>query len=60
MVINGEVSVKNQGELLGMAPGTKHSFTGEGGACILLEISMPSVTGDSYFDNQEIGNVGIL
>jgi D-lyxose ketol-isomerase len=60
MVINEEVSVKNQGELLAMAPGTKHSFTGEGGACLLLEISMPSVPGDSYFDNQEIGKGGIL
>ncbi len=60
MVINGEETVKRQGALLAMAPGTKHSFTGEGGACLLLEISMPSIPGDSYFDNHDIGNGGVL
>lgn len=60
MVIDGEETVKRQGDLLAMVPGTKHSFTGEEGACLLLEISMPSIPGDSYFDNREIGNNGVL
>jgi D-lyxose ketol-isomerase len=60
MNINGRVSKMEQGERFAMEPGTKHSFTGEDGPCLLIEISMPSIRGDSFFDDHRIGKNGTL
>ena len=59
MVVNGEEVVKSTGDILVVPTGTKHSFTGIG-PCLLLEVSMPSVPGDSYFDDRRIGADGVL
>jgi mannose-6-phosphate isomerase-like protein (cupin superfamily) len=59
MMVNGEELVKETGDLLVVPTETKHSFTGQG-PCLLLEVSMPSVPGDSYFENRGIGNNGVL
>ncbi len=60
MNINGDKSIREKGDIVVMNTGTKHSFSGYDGPCLLLEVSMPSIPGDSYFENIEIGNKGIL
>jgi hypothetical protein len=42
-----------------MPPGLGHSFTGIGPA-LVLEISMPSVPKDSFFDDTRIGANGVI
>jgi N-acetylneuraminate synthase len=59
MVVNGKDMVMEQGDVLVVPPETKHSFTGKG-PCLLLEVSMPSVPGDSYFEDSTIGSNGVL
>ncbi len=59
MVVDGEEVVKKEGEVRVIKPGTMHSFTGAG-PCLLLETSMPSVPGDSYFNDDRIGDNGVL
>ena len=59
MKVNGEDIVKQTGDILVVPTETKHSFTGLG-PCLLLEVSMPSVPGDSYFTNSAIGDHGVL
>jgi N-acetylneuraminate synthase len=59
MTVNGEGVVKKTGDILVVPTETKHSFTGLG-PCLLLEVSMPSVPGDSYFENTAIGDSGVL
>ena len=58
MVVDGKDRVLRQGDVLVMAPGTSHSFTGRG-AALLLEASMPSIPGDSFFEDKRIGNDGV-
>ena len=60
MRVGSETRVAEQGEVLPLEPGTAHSFAGEGGAALLLEISMPSVPGDSFFDDRRIGDNGVI
>ena len=48
-----------QGETLVMPPGSPHAFTGIGPA-LVLEVSMPSVPGDSYFEDTRIGKDGVI
>ncbi len=48
-----------QGAALAIPPGTGHSFTGVGPA-LLLEVSMPSVIGDNFFDDIRIGKSGVI
>ncbi len=43
----------NEGDVLPMPQGTYHSFTGLGNA-LVLEVSMPSVRMDSFFENKDI------
>jgi mannose-6-phosphate isomerase-like protein (cupin superfamily) len=58
MMEGGEVMLK-EGERLVIMPGTKHNFSGAGN-CLILELSMPSIPGDSYFEDERIGNNGVL
>ena len=59
MKVDGEDVVKKPGDILAVPTGTRHSFEGMG-PCLLLETSMPSVPGDSFFENKDIGENGVL
>ena len=48
-----------EGASLTIPPGTGHSFTGVGPA-LLLEVSMPSVIGDNFFEDTLIGKGGVI
>lgn len=60
-VVKGQVRMRcgartlimNEGDVLPVAPGRKHSFTGIGPA-LLLELSMPCEIADNYFSNRQI------
>ncbi len=43
------------GDVLVMPVGTRHRFTGLRGPALVLEVSMPSIPNDSFFDDPEIG-----
>ena len=66
-VLKGIIKVKagederlmREGDSLTVPPGLGHSFTGVGPA-LVLELSMPSVPGDSYFDEPRIGVNGVI
>jgi mannose-6-phosphate isomerase-like protein (cupin superfamily) len=60
MVIRGAMHTYRAGDVVTIPPGTPHSFVGKNGAALLLEVSMPSVPGDSYFADQRIGTNGII
>lgn len=51
--------VMEQGDLLAMPPGVGHSFTGIGPA-LILEVSMPSILQDNFFEDKNIGNDGVI
>jgi mannose-6-phosphate isomerase-like protein (cupin superfamily) len=48
-----------EGASLAIPPGTGHSFTGVG-PTLLLEVSMPSLIGDNFFENPSIGKGGVI
>jgi len=50
---SGETKEMSEGDVLAVPPGEKHSFTGIGPS-LLLELSMPCVIEDNYFDNTDI------
>jgi len=49
----------HEGDVLPMPPGTRHAFTGIGPA-LVLEVSMPSLLQDNFFDDPAIGENGII
>lgn len=59
MRVEDEERLMEQGGLLAMPPGTAHSFTGVGPA-LILEVSMPSVRQDNFFEDREIGQDGVI
>jgi quercetin dioxygenase-like cupin family protein len=59
MKVGEEERIMQEGDLLVMPPGLGHSFTGVGPA-LVLEISMPSVPKDSFFDDTRIGANGVI
>ena len=59
MRLGDEDRVMNEGDLLPMPPGTGHSFTGIGPA-LILEVSMPSVRQDNFFEDKNIGDDGVI
>jgi N-acetylneuraminate synthase len=59
MVINEEEKVLQEGDILVMPPGQRHSFTGVGPA-LLLEVSMPSIRQDNFFADKAIGDAGVI
>jgi quercetin dioxygenase-like cupin family protein len=59
MKLKEEQRVMQQGEVLGMPPGTGHSFTGLGPA-LVLEVSTPSILKDSFFADRNIGDNGVI
>jgi len=59
MTVDGEERVMREGDLLAMQPGKKHSFTGLGPA-LILEVSMPSILKDNFFEDRAIGEDGVI
>jgi N-acetylneuraminate synthase len=59
MNVDGRIRNMKEGDLLTMRPGEKHSFRGLG-AALLLEVSRPSVRGDNFFQNKNIGDDGVM
>jgi N-acetylneuraminate synthase len=59
MKVGKEVKEMVEGDLLVMPPLLDHSFTGIGPA-LILEVSMPSIPNDSFFENKAIGENGVL
>jgi mannose-6-phosphate isomerase-like protein (cupin superfamily) len=59
MVVNDQVKIMNEGDILVMPPGDRHSFTGIGPA-LLLEVSMPSTRQDNFFTDKAIGESGVI
>lgn len=59
MNAGGKVRILKEGDLLVMPPGDKHSFRGIGPA-LLLEVSQPSLRGDNFFQNKNIGDNGVI
>lgn len=59
MKMRDEERIMCEGDLLTMPPGTGHSFTGIGNA-LILEVSMPSMLRDNFFEDKRIGNGGII
>ena len=59
MQVGEQERLMQQGELLTMPPGTGHSFTGAGPA-LILEVSMPSVRRDNFFEDPDIGDNGVI
>ncbi len=59
MIINEKEKVFEQGDILSMDRKCSHSFTGLTDA-LLLEISNASTTGDSFFEDKQIGKEGRL
>jgi mannose-6-phosphate isomerase-like protein (cupin superfamily) len=57
--IAGKESLLHEGQSLAIPPGTGHSFTGVGPA-LLLEVSMPSILHDNFFDDTQIGDGGVI
>ena len=55
---DGEQTLQ-QGDRLVMPPGSPHAFQGIGPA-LVLEVSMPSIAGDSYFEDRRIGDGGVI
>ena len=53
MRCGGRSRIMKEGDVLPVAPGRKHSFTGIGPA-LLLELSMPCEIADNYFTNRDI------
>jgi mannose-6-phosphate isomerase-like protein (cupin superfamily) len=59
MVIDDEEKFLEEGEVLVMPPGQRHSFSGVGPA-LLLEVSMPSMRQDNFFADEAIGEKGVI
>ncbi len=59
MKVGEEERIMQEGEVLAMPPGVGHAFTGVGPA-LILEVSMPSVPGDNFFADPEIGDEGVI
>lgn len=59
MITSEGERMMQEGDLLAMPPKVKHSFTGVGPA-LVLEVSMPSILQDNFFDDRAIGDNGVV
>jgi mannose-6-phosphate isomerase-like protein (cupin superfamily) len=59
MRVGDDERVMREGDLLAMPPGAGHSFTGIGPA-LILEVSMPSILQDNFFEDRRIGKDGVI
>jgi mannose-6-phosphate isomerase-like protein (cupin superfamily) len=59
MITDEGERLMHAGDRLVMPPGAGHSFSGVGPA-LVLEVSMPSITQDSFFNDTRIGDGGVI
>jgi D-lyxose ketol-isomerase len=60
MEVEGASRMLQEGDTYKMAPGWKHTFAAEGGPALILEVSLPSLPEDNFFDDTRIGRNGII
>ena len=58
--VDGASRTLNEGDTYKMAPGWKHTFAAEGGPALVLEVSLPSLPNDNFFDDRRIGRDGVI
>jgi N-acetylneuraminate synthase len=49
-----------EGATFQVAPGVVHTFAAVGGPALVLEVSLPSISGDNIFEDKRIGRDGVL
>ncbi len=59
MKMGGDEFIMREGDVMPMPPGVDHSFTGVG-PCLILEVSLPSILRDNFFENKAIGDNGVI
>lgn len=60
MTVDGLERILRSGDVLKMPPGRRHTFAAEGGPALILEVSLPSVSADNFFDDDRIGDRGVI
>ena len=60
MEVDGQTRTLRAGDVFKMAPGRKHTFAAQDAPALVLEVSLPSISGDNIFDDKRIGNDGVL
>jgi quercetin dioxygenase-like cupin family protein len=60
MEADGQALTLREGDVFKMAPGRQHTFAAQDGPALVLEVSLPSVPGDNFFEDTRIGNGGVL
>lgn len=60
MDAGGTAGILRQGDVFRVRPGTPHSFMAVEGPALVLEVSLPSVSGDNVFSDKRIGNDGVI
>lgn len=60
MTVDGKEVVLRCGDVLKMPPGKRHTFAAVSGPALVLEVSLPSVAGDNFFEDRRIGVGGVI
>lgn len=60
MEADGAIFTMQEGATYKMAPGVVHTFAPVGGPALILEVSLPSISGDNLFEDRRIGRDGVL
>ena len=60
MIVDDVPRRMSEGDLLVMPPGRRHTFAAYGGGALILEVSMPSIRQDNFFDDHRIGESGVI
>ena len=60
MEADGREFEMKEGDTFQMAPGVVHTFAAMGGPALVLEVSLPSISGDNLFEDGRIGRDGVL
>lgn len=60
MEADGKEFTMQEGDTYKMAPGVVHTFAAVGGPALVLEVSLPSISGDNIFEDKRIGRDGVL
>jgi len=60
MEAGGREFLMKEGDTFQMAPGTPHAFAALDGPALVLEVSLPSLPGDNFFEDTRIGAGGVI
>lgn len=60
MEVDGQPMTLAEGMVFKMAPGMRHTFAAQDGPALVLEVSLPSIPSDNFFEDKRIGNDGVL